>query len=102
MASIFDVTPEELKNSATSIQAKTEAFTRAYENIYNAVSDLQVKYQGEASTTFNQRIEGYRNDFVAAEKALTNYVAFLNEYANNLNSTENNIKGLAQNLSTGN
>ncbi len=38
-------------------------------------------YKGNASDAFNQRIEGYRNDFSAAEKALTNYVQFLREYA---------------------
>ena len=77
-------------------------FTKAYTSIYTAVSDLRVTYKGEASDTFNQRIEGYKNDFSAAEKALKNYVQFLREYAAKMKSTENDIKSKASSLSVGN
>ena len=68
-STIFDVTPEELETSASKVEGKTSEFTKAYNSIYTAVSDLRVTYKGEASDTFNQRIEGYKNDFSAAEKA---------------------------------
>ena len=35
----------------------------------------------ECAVSFNQRIDGYKNDFAAAEKALKNYVQFLRDYA---------------------
>ena len=98
---IFDVTPEELEAAATRIETKTGEFTKTYTSIYTAVSDLRVKYKGEASDTFNQRIEGYKNDFTAAEKALKNYVQFLREYAAEMKRTENEIKGKAGALSVG-
>lgn len=98
----FDVTPEELEASAGKIEEKTSEFTKAYTSIYTAVSDLRVTYKGEASDTFNQRIEGYKNDFSAAEKALTNYVQFLREYASTIKKTENDIKSKASSLSVGN
>lgn len=97
----FDVTPEELETSATKIESKTGEFTKAYTSIYTAVSDLRVTYKGEASDTFNQRIEGYKNDFAAAEKALKNYVQFLREYAKKIKSTEDDIKSKASSLSVG-
>ena len=97
----FDVTPEELEAAATRIETKTGEFAKTYNSIYTAVSDLRVKYKGEASDTFNQRIEGYKNDFTAAEKALKNYVQFLREYAEKIKSTENEIKGKAGALSVG-
>lgn len=100
-STIFDVTPEELESSATKIEEKTNEFTNAYNSIYTAVSDLRVSYKGEASDTFNQRIEGYRNDFSAAETALNNYVQFLREYAAKIQSTENDIKSKASSLSVG-
>ena len=65
------------------------------------MSDLRVTYKGEASDTFNQRIEGYKNDFSAAEKALKNYVQFLREYAAKMKGTENEIKSKASALSVG-
>lgn len=102
MASIiFDVTPEELEVSASKIEGKTGEFTKAYNNIYTAVGDLRVSFEGDASDAFNQRIEGYKNDFSAAEKALTRYVAFLREYAGKLKSTENDLKNRASSLSVG-
>lgn len=101
-SAIFDVTHEELEASATRIETKTGEFTKAYSNIYTAVSDLRVTYKGEASDTFNQRIEGYKNDFTAAEKTLKNYVQFLREYAAKMKSTENEIKSKASTLSVGN
>lgn len=100
-STIFDVTPEELEASASKIEGKISEFTKAYNSIYTAVSDLRVTYKGEASDTFNQRIEGYKNDFSAAEKALKNYVQFLREYAFNMKGTENEIKSKASALSVG-
>ena len=100
-STIFDVTPEELEASASKIEEKTGEFTKAYNSIYTAVSDLRVTYKGEASDTFNQRIEGYKNDFSAAEKALKNYVQFLREYASKMKNTENEIKSKAGALSVG-
>lgn len=100
-STVFDVTPEELEASATRIEGKTGEFVKAYNNIYTAVSDLRITHKGEASDTFNQRIDGYRNDFSAAEKALKNYVQFLREYAADMRRTENELKGKASALSVG-
>ena len=97
----FDVTPEELNSSASKVEGKTSEFSKAYQSIYTAVTDLRVKYKGQASDTFNTRIDGYRNDFQAAEKALKNYIAFLREYASKMTSTENAIKSKAGSLSVG-
>lgn len=100
-STIFDVTPEELKASASKIEGKTREFTKAYNSIYAAVSDLRVSYKGEASNTFNQRIEGYKNDFSAAEKALNNYVQFLREYSQKIIGVENDLKSKASKLGVG-
>ena len=101
MATVFDVTPEELETSASKIEGKCGEFTNAYNNIYAATTDLRVKYKGQASDTFNTRIEGYRNDFQAVEKALQNYVQFLREYASKMKTTESEIMSKAGQLSVG-
>ena len=97
----FDVTPEDLNSSATRIEQKIKDFTTAYQSIYTAVSDLEFAYQGKSSKTFNQRIAGYKNDFEAAETALTKYVTFLKEYAKSITGCEDNLDTRAQALSTG-
>lgn len=98
----FDVTPEEMNNSAKMITDKTVQFIQAYRDIYNAVNELNVEYKGEASQTFNERIRGYENDFKAAEKALTQYITFLEFYAKQVTDVETNIKNNASRLSVGN
>lgn len=100
-STVFDVTPEQLEASANKIEGKTGEFTKAYNNIYTAVADLRVTYKGEASDTFNKRIEGYKNDFAAAEKALKNYVQFLREYAAEMKRTENENTSKANALPVG-
>lgn len=100
-STIFDVTPETLEKSANTIESKANEFASTYKSIYTAVSDLNVSYKGEASQTFNQRIQGYQNDFEAAKKALDNYVAFLRKYASDMRNNENNLKQAASSLSTG-
>jgi len=97
----FDVTPEELESSAAKIEGKCGEFTQAYSSIYTATTDLRVKYKGEASDTFNSRIEGYRNDFQAVETALKNYILFLRDYASKMKATEGEIKSAAGQLSVG-
>lgn len=101
MPSKFDVTPEEMNASADRIIEKTVQFIQAYRDIYNAVNELNVEYKGEASQTFNERIRGYENDFQAAEKALTQYCTFLQFYAGQVSSVENDIKARAGSLSVG-
>lgn len=100
-STIFDVTPEDLESSATRVEENITKFVNTYNSIYTAVSDLRITYKGDASNTFNQRIEGYKNDFTAAENALKNYVAFLREYAGKMRNTENELKSKASSLSVG-
>ena len=101
MAKVFDVTPEELESSANKIEGKCSEFTKSYQTVYTATNDLRVKYKGQASDTFNTRIEGYRNDFQAVEKALKNYIQFLREHASKMKTTENELKSKAGQLSVG-
>lgn len=100
-STIFDVTPEELEASANKIEGKTKEFINAYNSIYTAVADLNVSYKGEASSTFNKKIESYKNDFSSAEKALNKYIQFLREYASTMKKTENDLKNKASSLSAG-
>lgn len=89
---IFDVTPEELVSSANRIEEKSKEFVQAYNNIYTAVADLRVSYKGEASDSFNQKIEGYKDNFITTDKRLANYVQFIRDYAKLIKKTEEEIK----------
>lgn len=98
----FDITPEELRNSAQEVEAKKNEFEKTYQAIYTAAEDLNISYKGEASSTFNQRLEGYRNDFQAAVSALNRYVEFVNQYAADMDKAEAALKDAFSSLPTGN
>jgi WXG100 family type VII secretion target len=101
MAKSFDITPPELVASANKIEGRTGEFVKAYQTIYAATNDLRVSYKGQASDAFNTRIEGYKKDFEAVQKTLTNYIQFLREYADKMTRTENELNSKAGQLSTG-
>lgn len=101
MATSFDVTPEELKNSSAKISSLGQEWAKEVESIYTAVSELNVTYKGEASEQFSKQLEGYKNDFQAATKALNDYMEFLNIYADDIQNTENDLKNQAARLSVG-
>lgn len=97
----FDVTPEELKATATRLTSQISEFTKEYQSIYTAVQDLRVTFKGQASDVFNQKLEGYKNDFTQAESTLKQFVDFLNEYASSISGTESGIVQAASALSSG-
>lgn len=101
MAYVFDVTPEELKNSAQRIGNIGDSWAKEVDSIYAAVNELNVSYKGEASVQFNKQLEGYRNDFDAAIKALNEYMQFLYTYADDIQKTEDDLKQQAAQLTVG-
>ena len=103
MGSEWTVTTERLDSSATVIEEKTAKYNTEWAKLYTELQNLRsAQWQGIASETFNTKLEGYRNDFSAAEKALNNYVQFLREYAARVKSVENEVKNKAGALSVGN
>ncbi len=98
MGNVFDITPEELDSAANEIETKSLEFTREYGNIYTASSDLKSKYIGEASDAFSSRLEGYRDDFQAVEKMLSDYVQRIRKYSTDMKETERRLVEEAINL----
>lgn len=101
MATMFDVTPEELKSSSDRISSIQIEWMKEVQAIYTAVKELNVSYKGEASAQFTERLNGYQNDFEAAQKALDEYRYFLNTYASDIQKTEDELKQQASRLSVG-
>ena len=51
---------------------------------------------------FNERLEGYRNDFQEMSKVIEAYVAYLRSAADNYAKTEESLKDSASSLNAGN
>ena len=67
---VFDgITAEELQRSAYKLECELQEFNKAYYTICEVIFDFRSSFMGQVVDTFNQRIDGYKNDFAAAEKA---------------------------------
>lgn len=98
----FKVTTEELNKSSGIIMEKMGTYNVKWQNIYTEVQALVgVNWAGETSEMFNQRLEGYRNDFEAMSKVLTEYASFLSTTAANIAQTEEALKNAASQLHVG-
>jgi len=95
---IFDITPEELEASATRVSAKAAEFARVYNSLKIAVEELKINYKGEASDTFNRKINERGTDFAAADAALKRYVDTVRDYARTQRSNEGALKNQASAL----
>ena len=103
MAREWNVTTEELRKSATLIQQRTDTYNTEWKNLYNELESMSGnQWSGVANEEFNNRLNGFRNDFEDMSKVLTSYVEYLNAAASNYEKTEEAIKTAASNLSSGN
>ena len=103
MAKEWLVTTERLETSATKIEEETGKYDKEWAKLYTEVQNLKSnQWKGIASDTFNEKLEGYRNDFEEMSKVLKNYAEFLKKAAKNYSDTENKLKEAAGNLNVGN
>lgn len=103
MAKEWAVTTERLQSSATVIEEKTAKYNTEWAKLYTELQNLKsAQWQGIASETFNDKLEGYRNDFEDMSNVLLSYAAFLRSTATNYEKTEESLKDAASNLYTGN
>lgn len=103
MSNKWAVTTENLESSATKIEEETGKYDQEWAKLYEELQNLRsAEWQGVASDTFNQKLEGYRNDFQEMSKILKSYVEFLRTAAKNYKDTEDSLQDAAGNLSTGN
>ena len=72
-----------------------------YTSIKAASQDLHVEYKGKASDTFNERIEGYQNDFDMVQTTLQNFGDFVSDYKTDLERLEQELAEKAGKLSVG-
>lgn len=98
----FKVTTEELTASSNLIMDKMGNYNVKWQAIYTEVQNLVgVNWQGDTSEMFNQRLEGYRNDFEEMAKVLSEYASFLSTTAATIAQAEDNLKAQASQLHIG-
>ena len=89
-----------LKRTAAKLVTLREQFEIEVNKLYAEIENLNVTYQGQASSTFNAKIEGYRSAFENLSTLVNAYCEYLNSVANNTEMTETAIVEAAQKLIT--
>lgn len=95
---VVELDDELLTQLARKLETKTDLYKKEYEKIYESVSELNLKYKGVTASTFNDRINKYRQSFINAEKELRNFIKFLDNYANRIRTTEDRINARVSSL----
>lgn len=99
MAREWKVTTERLEASAKLIDEKTAKYNSEWSKLYQELQNLRsAQWKGIASDTFNDRLEGYRNDFQELADTLMTYKEFLETAATNYKDTEEELKEAAGSL----
>jgi uncharacterized protein YukE len=97
----FNITPQQISASAQRVGESLQRFVQSENQIYAATDGLRVQFQGQASSTFNERINAYRSDFRAVENTVREFTQFLQQYAAEASRKENDLTQRAGSLSTG-
>lgn len=101
MSNKFSVETQALKKSSQVIDDKTARYDAEIAKLYAEIANLRVEWQGQSSNTFNEKIEGYRNDFEELAKILREYSTFLRNTANHYEKVENSVNDTAGGLNIG-
>ncbi|MBQ7613440.1 MAG: WXG100 family type VII secretion target [Butyrivibrio sp.] len=101
MANVIRVTPEELKSSASRMEAKSQEIeikTQQMTEIANALTGRI--WSGEAQTEYIRKFNGLQDDIARMHNLIKEHVEHLHMIANEYQTTENANKDTAATLSS--
>ena len=88
MGTLIKVDPAKLDAAATEINNQAGDYQRAFEQLYNEVTNLSQHWQGKDNLAFTQQIEGFRDDFQKMQALMIQYSEFLKVTAKNYRDTQ--------------
>lgn len=99
MATIFDVTPEEMIKASERIMNLVEDYKGYVSDFKNAVQKLNGSvYSGEGAEVFKNKTAEFDDDFVKMSDWMEAYATFLNNAAKMYDDSQNNASARAKAL----
>lgn len=99
MATVFDVTPEEMINASKRIMKLVGDYNQAVSEFKNAVQELNSSvYSGEGANVFKNKTAEFDDDFVKMSDWMEAYATFLNNAAKMYDDSQNNAISRAKAL----
>lgn len=90
--------PEQVRAAANKLKGQIEEYTAAYEKLYQLSENLQVSYQGNSSTAYNEKLAQYRPQFQKVATVLTQYSDFLIKASQQVDGTDSELASSARSL----
>lgn len=91
MADQIFVTPEELRNTSTSIEKINEDLTATLEKISNEVANLENTWESRGGDEIRSAMFAFKPKFEEYKEIIADYCKFLNDSATTYETTESTI-----------
>lgn len=96
----IDVDSTKIREAKQKIVNAAATYTASYEKIYECIDDIASAgaYIGDDAIAFNEKINGFKNDFSDLENKLSDYCRFLEKAAETYEFAQNDVTGRAKKL----
>lgn len=98
MARDITVTPEQLRNAATTIKSLAADYKTQYDALYKETSALGTTWSGKDNVAYINQIDGYKKHFTFMYDCMNSYAAFLLKTAQSYEETQNAVVTEAKKL----
>ena len=92
MADSIQISTQELRDAATKISDLNKKLNEDLTSINSSMNDLESTYQSDASTEIRKRMNAMKPTFEKYNTIIAEYVTFLNQTAQNYESTEETVE----------
>jgi len=84
------VTPQQLKNTATSFSGRARTVTSITSSMLSKVKGMRSAFEGDAGNTYIRKFEGLQEDMNQINRKIQEHVTDLNDMADNYSKAEDN------------
>lgn len=98
MARDITVTPEQLRNAASSIKSLATDYKTQYDQLYKETNAMATSWSGKDNVAYTTQIDGFKDDFARMYELMNSYAEFLTKTAQAYEDTQNAVVAEAKKL----
>ena len=96
--SLIQITPETLKSQANTIRKHKTDQAQTMQRIRNLVLSLRDSWKGEAQDAFAAKFQSMDQSYRKLSEVLEEYAKLMDAAADEMQSTDQNLKSMIQNI----
>ena len=98
MSKRIDITPEQLRQTATQMNGAADEYGAAFAQLYQHVERMKTEWQGTDNLAYTSQIEGFRPHLQRLQELMKNYAEYLRSSADLYDKTQSEIRTRAGTL----